>query len=357
MKIILSGGGTLGPVTPLLAIATTYKKHDNMVEFLWIGTKYGPEKILVSDADMRFISIYSGKFRRYFSFKNVIDIFRICIGFFESYTILKKEKPNLLISAGGFVSVPLHFAAFILKIPTWIHQQDIVPGLANRLMAKTATKITVSLLESLKYFDAKKSILLGNPCRDLKVQNNKTACESFDIHNDSPVILAMGGGTGSVKLNTLILEAVPFLPKNYNIIHLIGVGNSDDEFKKIKKIFPNYHFYNFLKEEMFNAYSCADIVVSRAGFGALTELAKLHKPIILLPIANNQQEYNAKLLAKAGSAVVMNEITDTGIILSEKIKEMINNKQKSSLMGDNLNRVLKVASFEKIIKVIEEFIK
>ena len=172
MKILFSGGGTLGPVTPLLAIQEMIKKeHD--AKFVWVGTKKGPEKALVQKEGIGFLSIYSGKLRRYLSFYNVIDIFKILIGFFQSLKIMWKEDPDLCISAGGYISVPVHWAAWLSGTSTWVHQQDVAIGLANRLMAPFAKIVTTALEENASGFSKKKTVWLGNPVRQEILRGKK----------------------------------------------------------------------------------------------------------------------------------------------------------------------------------------
>ncbi|MCX6782125.1 MAG: UDP-N-acetylglucosamine--N-acetylmuramyl-(pentapeptide) pyrophosphoryl-undecaprenol N-acetylglucosamine transferase [Candidatus Magasanikbacteria bacterium] len=356
MKIILSGGGTLGPVTTLLAIADAYKKRNSQCEFLWIGTKSGPEKRVVETAGIKFFSIKSGKLRRYFSVINIFDLFRISTAFFESVMILKKEKPDLLISAGGFVSVPLHWAAWFLKIPTWIHQQDVMPGLANRLMAKTATKITVALEKSRQYFDIKKTEWIGNPCREIAADINKSR-EYFNIRDNEPVILAVGGGTGAQKLNQMVLEALPQLSESWHIIHIVGPERSADGDEDATKKYANYKVFRFLNEEMIYALNAADIVFSRAGFATLTELAFLSKAVILMPISDTHQEKNAEPLAKAGAVSLIDERTDDGAVLAKKIKELAQDPVKREAIGKVLHNFLPVAKPDKISEIIDILIK
>lgn len=356
MKIILSGGGTLGPVTTLLAIAKTYKERNPDCAFLWIGTKEGPEKKVVEAAGIRFISIKSGKFRRYFSWQNFLDIFRFIAGFFQSVLILKTEQPDLLISAGGFVSVPLHWAASWLKIPTWIHQQDALPGLANKLMAKKANKITVALESSLKYFNSVKTEWIGNPCRNMAADKIKSK-EFFGIKDSWPVILAVGGGTGAQKLNQLVLEALPLLPESWHIIHIVGPDREAAAIEDAAKKHPNYKVYKFLNEEMAYALNAADLVVSRAGFATLTELASLSKALIIVPISNSQQENNAEPLAKAGAVVYFNESSGKSPALAEKIKELAQDPAKRDALGQALHSALPIAKPEKIDEIIDKLIK
>lgn len=357
MKIILSGGGTLGPVTPLLAIAAAYKKHHSACQFIWVGTKYGPEKTLVQKAGIDFVTIQSGKLRRYFSFWNAVDMLKVGAGMLQAAAFLRKEKPDLLISAGGFVSVPLHWAAKFLGIPAWVHQQDAVPGLANKLMAGSANKITVALESSARNFDPDKTEWLGNPCRDLRVEDTAQAKKFFNITDEEPVILAMGGGTGAAKLNSMVLAMLPLIPKSWHVIHLVGIERSAADCRKAAELFDNYKVYKFFTDEMALAYAAADLVISRAGFGSLTEMASLAKPAIILPISDSHQEENARPLSEAGAIIALNEIVDTGVNLAESAKALVADPEKRLQMGEKLHSALPVADEDKIVKIISELTK
>src|SRR3989344_1839689 len=286
MKIILSGGGTLGPVVPLLAVVEAYKAKHPETQFIWVGTKNGPEKEVVEEAGLPFFIIGAGKWRRYFSFWNVVDIFRLVIGIFQSLLLLWQEKPDLLISSGGFVSVPLHWAGALLGIPAWVHQQDVRVGLANRLMFPFARKITTALRDTAAALPERRTEWIGNPSRDLSIGDtvetrliaSVQARKHFSIPESAPVIFALGGGTGSASINKIILEAVSHWPKQWHIIHLVGKERPKELMERAANTFPNYHVYTFFTHEMKAAYAIADVVVARAGFGTLTELAALSKP-------------------------------------------------------------------------------
>lgn len=357
MKIILSGGGTLGPVSPLLAIFETYKKHDPSSVFVWVGTKNGLEHKLVENYGIPFFAITSGKLRRYFSFLNFVDVFKIAWGFFQSLFLLWQEKPDLLITAGGYVSVPLHYAAATLGIPTWVHQQDIEVGLANKLMAKSAKKITVALKENFVSFDENKTEWLGNPVRNLNAPNLFAAREKFGIPQNVPVIFALGGGTGSNTVNKMILEALPLLPRDWHIVHLVGKERPNELQVKAMGVFSNYHVYQFFTEEMKYAYAIASVVVARAGFATITELASLSKPAILVPISNNHQEVNARLLAENKAAVVLNEKFDDGQKLAHILKDLIEYPEVAKFLGNKLHEVLPPAKPERVIEILEDLAK
>lgn len=358
MKIILSGGGTLGPVAPLIAIYETYKKHHPFCEFVWVGTRQGVEKELLKKAEMKYIALPAAKFRRYFSLWNILDIFRLAIAFFVARTLLKKEKPNLCISAGGFVSVPLHWAAASLNIPTWIHQQDVRPGLANKMMAWTADKITVATADGLAAMKKRKKItLFGNPSRYMAAADRDEAKKHFLIPPEAPTIFVTGGGTGAARLNDLIVDALPYLPKNWRIIHLIGSERAAAKEEALALVDPNYRFYKFFTDEMPLAYAAADLVVCRGGFGSLTELAALRKTAVIAPIWGSHQVDNVKPLVRAEAVAMINETKTDGKELACLLVDLMNNPAKRKQMGENLHHALPVASEEKIVEMIEELAK
>ncbi|MBI5222011.1 MAG: UDP-N-acetylglucosamine--N-acetylmuramyl-(pentapeptide) pyrophosphoryl-undecaprenol N-acetylglucosamine transferase, partial [Candidatus Magasanikbacteria bacterium] len=285
MKIIFSGGGTLGPVTPLLAIQDIIKRNFPDAEFVWVGTKSGPEKELVEKAGIKFITIASGKLRRYISFWNIADIFRIFIGLFQSVKIIWRENPNFCISAGGFISVPVHWAAWLSGVPAWVHQQDVVVGLSNKLMAPFAAVITTTLAGNVRKFNKRKTFWLGNPVRrEVLAGNRERAFQRFNLTAGLPVVFATGGGTGSMRVNQLIIRAVPELKGICQIIHLSGKERPQELVDRAVQHFSEfYQVHQFFSEAMADAYAVADLVISRGGFGTITEVAALSKPAILIP--------------------------------------------------------------------------
>lgn len=342
---------------PLLAIVEAYREYDPKIQLLWIGTKNGPERIAVEAHNISFVAIGAGKWRRYFSILNIFDVFRVIVAFFQSILVLITEKPDLLISAGGFVSVPLHWAAGLLGIPTWVHQQDVRIGLANRLMFPVARKITTALRDSVGRLSAKKTEWLGNPVRNLTIDNLSVAYELFDIPVGATVIFALGGGTGSASVNNLILEALPHWPADWHILHLVGKERPQERAMRTAGVYPNYHAYEFFTDEMKAAYAIATVVVARAGFGTLTELAALSKPAIILPIFGTHQEENAFMLVKQGAIQLLDRTTAHGLKLAQLVKELIDDKEEREKLGANLHRLLPKAEPEKIISIIESFRK
>ena len=354
MKIVFSGGGTLGPVTPLLAIAKIYKDKYPKTEFVWIGTKNGPEKELVEKFGMRFVPLTSGKWRRYFSVFNIFDLFKIFLGFCQSFIFILVEKPNLLISAGGFVSVPLHWAGALLGVRSWIHQQDYQVGLANKIMAPFADTITVALEKNLSAFDKNKTIWLGNPVRaEILLGDKERSKKRFGITSDLPVVLATGGGTGSLKVNQLVIEAVQHLKGHCEIIHLTGKERPQEMVNRMAEMFGFYHQYQFFTDEMADAYALADIIISRGGFGSITEIAALSKPAILIPKFGHQFD-NVKFVADAGAAIFIDERTADGNYLAKNIRQLLDDPIAQRQLGKKIAAVMPVAKTEEILKIIDD---
>lgn len=354
MKIVFSGGGTLGPVVPLLAIAEAVRAKYPDAEFVWVGTRNGPEEELIKQYGIRFVTMTAGKWRRYFSFWNFFDLFKIFIALIKSFFFLLWHRPNLLVSGGGFVSVPLHWAGAALGIPAWIHQQDVEPGLANRLMAHFATKITTALHEGIVNFDVDKTEWIGNPSRDLTGVNLQEAYKKFGIPEGSPVIFALGGGTGSAKINQWVLEALSSWHPEWHVIHLVGKERPSELQTRAAEAFNNYHVYKFFASEMKDAYAIADIVIARAGFATITELAALGKAAILVPMPNTHQEKNVARLAEYDAVIAMNQETDNGLKLAQVVKELMGYPEERKRLGMRLQETLPRAKPEKIVEIVEE---
>jgi len=353
-KILLTGGGTGGPVTPLLALIDSIRNKPELnknTEFLWIGTEKGVEKEMVLNENLEYKSIKCGKLRRYFSWKNLIDPIFIIYGFFESLFIIKKWNPGIVISAGGFVGVPVVWAAFIMRVPILIHQQDVRPGLANKLIAPLASVITVTFEKSLKDY-SKKAIWTGNPVRnklkDFKI-DKRTALQKLGLHGKLPVTLILGGGTGAQAINSLVKESLNELIKFTQVIHISGRGKEIKTEINIK----NYHQFDFLYiEGMVKVFTVADIVVSRAGMGVLTELSLLKKPAILISIPDSHQEENAKVFKEKEAAVVLDQKELNKNEFVKNIKSLLNNFELKNKYSENISKIFKNHANEKIIEII-----
>ena len=344
MKLIFTGGGTLGSVMPILAALEELKTRDPGLDFLWVGTRHGPEKQIVEAKGARFRSIIATKLRRYFDLRNFFVPFLLFFAFWQSWFLLRREKPAVVVSAGGFVGLPLIWAAWRRKIPVLIHQQDVIPGLTNRLAAPFAKKITVTFQKSAGAYPKAKTIVLGNPVRmeilsakgGPRSVSGESACAHFHLATDLPTIFVVGGGTGSDFLNNLIWENLDELTSFCQIIHSAGRG------KAILTISANrrYRQYELLIDHYADALALADLVISRAGMGALSEFAAMSKPVFLIPLPGHQ-EANARALAEAGAAVVLNQKDATPKRFLEIIKELLLNQEKRAELGVNIHQAIK----------------
>lgn len=361
-KIILTGGGTGGSVAPLLSIAENLKASEKRGEadyifyFLWIGTKSGPEIEMVKENAIDYISIHSGKWRRYFSWQNFIDVFRVIFGFFESFYQILLWQPDLIISAGSFVSVPVVWAGWLLGKPVLIHQQDFIPGLANKLMAPLAKVITVTFETSLKDYGAK-SVWTGNLLRseyNKQVPEKNLTKKNLGLSENMPVVLILGGGTGSFAINQLISEAAKSLTDFCQII-LVSGFNKNSQF-----IFPknNFKLFEFLStNQMSEVYAVSDIVLTRCGMGVLSELSFLGKPVILIPLPDSHQEFNASIFMDKKAAIVLKQKSLTPELLNAEIKKLLKQDNLRSELSKNIKEVIKIDKDKKIIDIINNLIK
>lgn len=295
----MTGGGTAGHVVPNFAVIEELKKRGDH-ELLYIGSRGGVEEKMVKDAGFKYESVSCGKLRRYFSFRNFLDFFKVPIGFFQARGVLKKFNADVLFSKGGFVAVPVVLAAASLKIPIIIHESDVAPGLANRISARFADKICVSFEESRKHFEkfAKKVVVTGNPVREsVGAGRGERALEFTGLKGEKPVVLVMGGSQGAARVNELVRESADELLKDFEIVHLCGKGKTDESFKR-----EGYVQFEYLSEEIADVYALSDLVISRGGANSLAELAFLKKKALIIPLGEDasrgDQIKNAEVFAK-----------------------------------------------------------
>ncbi len=358
MKIIMVGGGTGGPVVPLLAVADELRKLKPETEFLFIGTRKGPELELVEKAGYRFVSIPSGKFRRYFSLSNVSDIFKIGAGYLRARKIIKEFLPDLVFSVGGYVGVPVCFAARSAKVKVIIHQQDAQVGLANRLVAPFASYITTAFESTAKEFYSgsgleqnpkTKTEFVGNPVRSEFLNPAVANRDFFKLVSDLPVLFITGGGTGAEQINEVVAQALPELVKAHQVIHLTGRGKNNISFHD-----PNYHSYEFLAKEYPDAMKLADIVVSRAGLSTIAELSALGKVSIIVPMPDSHQEENARNLKQANAAVVLEKDEFNAETLARVIISLKFNQKRLELLSSN---IFKLMPHDSAVRIAEILIK
>lgn len=327
-KIVLTGGGTAGHVTPNLALLPSLKEAG--YEVYYIGSYEGMEKSLVQDAGIPYYGIATGKLRRYFSLKNFTDPFRVIKGFNEAKKLMKELKPDVVFSKGGFVSVPVVMAAKKAKVPAIIHESDMTPGLANKLCFSSASKICCNFPETIDKLPNGKAVLTGSPIRQELLKGDAAkARELCDFHDDKPVILAVGGSLGAVALNKALRAILPRLTERFNVVHLCGKGKADESYNNI----PGYYQMEYAKDEMKDLFAMADVVVSRAGANAICEFLALRKPNLLIPLpasaSRGDQILNAKSFVKQGFSLMLDEDTDlTDESLYETINKLYDNRSE-----------------------------
>lgn len=352
-RIVLTGGGTAGHVTPNIALLPELKKQGYDVQY--IGSYDGIERKLIEEFDIPYYGISSGKLRRYFDPKNFSDPFKVIKGYREASSLLKKLKPDVIFSKGGFVAVPVVLAAKRRKIPTIIHESDMTPGLANKICIPGAAKICANFPETLKALPADKAVLTGSPIRRELFSGNKLAGLEFcGFHANKPVILIIGGSLGSVVVNDAVRSILPVLLEKFQIIHLCGKDKIDPALTNT----PGYVQFEYIKKELSDLLDAADIIISRAGANAICEILALRKPNILIPLSaaasRGDQLLNAASFENQGFSYVLKEEDLTQEALLHAVDEVYNSKDKyiDAMTKSNLNN-----SIDTIVGLINEITK
>lgn len=324
-RIVLTGGGTAGHVTPNIALIPRLKELQYDIHY--IGSYDGIEKKLIEEMQIPYYGISSGKLRRYFDVKNFTDPFKVLKGFGEARHILSEIKPDILFSKGGFVTVPVVLASKRLHIPAIIHESDLTPGLANKICIPSAAKVCCNFPETLSHLPEGKAVLTGSPIRQELMEGNRIAALDFcHFTANKPVILVMGGSLGSAAINDTIRGVLPELLKTYQVIHLCGKGKLDESLTNT----PGYAQFEYIKKELRDLFALADIVISRAGANAICELLALHKPNILIPLSakasRGDQILNARSFEAQGFSIVLEEEEVTNLTLLDAIHNLMQNK-------------------------------
>lgn len=344
-RIILTGGGTAGHVTPNIALLPGLKELGYDIHY--IGSYNGIEKNLIEQFKIPYHGISSGKLRRYFSLQNFTDPFRVLKGFGEARKLIKSLKPDVIFSKGGFVSVPVVIAGKQCHVPTIIHESDMTPGLANRLAIPSATKVCCNFPETLVHLPKEKAVLTGSPIRQELLVGNKDAALKFcGLKESKPVILIIGGSLGSVVVNNAVRAILPELLKSFQIIHLCGKGKIDESLKS----FEGYVQFEYIQDELKDLFALADIVISRAGANAICELLALHKPNLLIPLSANasrgDQILNARSFERQGYSIVLEEEELKDSALLDAIQKLYREKDayidamKQSTQQDSIKTIL-----------------
>ena len=325
-KIVLTGGGTAGHVTPNIALLPSLREAGYEIQY--IGSLSGIEKKLMEDRGIPYFGIETGKLRRYFDPKNFSDPFRVIRGYNEARKFLKEYKPDVLFSKGGYVSVPVVRAAASLHIPCIIHESDMTPGLANKICIPAAKKVCCNFPETLEKLPPDKAVLTGTPIRDELLHGSRSkGLEICGFDGAKPVLLVIGGSLGASSVNQTIRDNLDALLAHFDIIHICGKDKVDN----LKLTIPGYKQFEFVKEELCHLFAAADIVVSRAGANAICELLALHKPAILVPlpaaISRGDQILNAASFEKQGYSMVVQDDEFPDKIL-DAVKELYENREK-----------------------------
>lgn len=346
-KIVLTGGGTAGHVTPNIALLPSLKEAGFEVHY--IGSYEGIEKKLIEDMGIPYYGISSGKLRRYFDVKNFSDPFRVMKGFGEANRILKKINPDVVFSKGGFVSVPVVMAAKKNKIPAIIHESDMTPGLANKLCIPSAEKVCCNFKETFDLLPEGKAVLTGTPIRKELFEGNPAKASEFcGFTENKTTILVIGGSTGSVVINNAVRESLDDILVNFNVIHLCGKGNIDTELQNRS----GYAQFEYISKELRDLFALSDLVISRAGANAICELLALKKPNILIPLSlaasRGDQILNAKSFKKNGFSYVIEEEELSKASLLNAIRDVSAHKDDyikamtESEMSDSIGTIMKL---------------
>ncbi len=346
-RIVLTGGGTAGHVTPNIALIPGLKELGYDIHY--IGSYNGIEKNLIEKFDIPYHGISSGKLRRYFSMQNFTDPFRVLKGFGEAKKLLKTLKPDVIFSKGGFVSVPVVVAGKQCRIPTIIHESDMTPGLANKLAIPSATKVCCNFPETLIHLPKEKAVLTGSPIRQELLAGSRDAALSFcNLKGDKPVILIIGGSLGSVVVNDAVRSILPKLLLNFHVVHICGKNKIDESLKTCE----GYVQFEYIQDELKDLFALSDIVISRAGANAICELLALHKPTLLIPLSakasRGDQILNARSFERQGYSVVLEEEELTSSKLLSAVQTLYDKRDayiaamKQSSQHDSIQTILKL---------------
>lgn len=344
-RIVLTGGGTAGHVTPNIALLPKLK--DLGYDIHYIGSYQGIEKKLIEACDIPYYGISSGKLRRYFDLKNFSDPFKVIKGFSEASKLLKELQPDVVFSKGGFVSVPVVIAAGRRKIPVVIHESDMTPGLANKLSFPSASKVCCNFPETMAHLPKGKAVLTGSPIREELLKGNREKALTFTgLSGTKPVLLIIGGSLGSVVVNEAVRSVLPELLKRFDVIHLCGKGKLDQTLTALN----GYVQYEYISDELKDLFALSDIVISRAGANSICEFLALRKPSLLIPLSaaasRGDQILNARSFERQGYAAVLEEEELNGESLLKALQTLWENREsyisamETSPMGNSIDTII-----------------
>ena len=349
-KIILTGGGTAGHVTPHLALIP--RLMEKGYEIHYFGTEDGIEHTMMNHVEgVTYHSVKSGKLRRYHDWKNFTDPFRVLAGAVKARREIRKLHPAVCFSKGGFVAVPVVWGAWRSHVPILCHESDLTPGLANKLSAKFATRIVTTFPECAEAL-GEKAEMVGTPMRpELFAGSRETGREIAGFTDDKPVLLMTGGSLGAQSINKVLRESLDDLLPDMNIIHICGKGNLDQNLLHT----PGYAQFEFVTEELPHLFAAADVVLSRAGSNSLCELQALKKPMLLIPYpmgaSRGDQIVNAESYRKRGLALVLNQDQMNKETLVQAIHELF---EKKDQLTEALEKAPGINGTERVLELIEQ---
>jgi len=369
MRILLTGGGTYGHIIPSIAVAKKIKSTTKeKVDFLFIGSADKNARTLLEAEDIKVKNIACGKFRRYLSFRNFTDIFKLVLGIIQSMWIVFWFMPDVVFSKGGFASFPGAFASWFFRCPIIAHESDSIPGLSNLVIGKMAKIVIVAFDKAGAYFKKEKVVLIGNPVREELLNGSAEECEKkFNLRKDKPLVFITGGSSGASFINEAVLRILPELIKFASAIHQCGnkIVKGHKNMSEIKKTASEilgddyekggYHPVEFIGEEMKDVLARADLIITRGGANALAEIMAVGKPSIIIPIYNspgNHQRENAFTLKEAGAGVVIEQPNLTSNLFLMEIRKILENPNLAKFMGENAKKLARPDAARRIAELI-----
>ncbi len=360
MRVLLTGGGTGGHIFPLLAVAQELRKLNKDVDLLYVGANgslYKKVEKLFSDENIITKTITTGKFRRYFDLRNLAIPFMVSFGFIQSIRIILDYKPTVVFSKGGYGALPVVIAAHILKIPAITHDSDAVAGLTNKILSRFVDGVAVAYKDTDKYFKHTRVYLTGNPVPKFNIQINKEKlAREYSLNKELSLLVVIGGSSGSRTINKTMSAIIPDVLQYTNVIHQTGYSNSGSILKKNQKYAGKYVSIPFMDPPQLHAILAhSDLVISRSGGNAVSEIAKYRKPSILIPLstaANNEQFFNAAVLRQSQAASLIEESQLSPASLLEEIKLIINDKHYRETMSTNISRFYQENAAKDIVSIL-----
>lgn len=349
--IVLTGGGTAGHVTPNLALIPVLLKEGWNIKY--IGTRNGIEKELIEKENVDYYWVSSGKLRRYLSKENLTDMFKVIRGVKEATALIKRIKPDVVFSKGGFVAVPVVLGAKLNGVPIIVHESDITPGLANKIAMPFAKNVCTTFPETVGYIKGGKGINTGTPIRSELFRGEKEkGLEICGFSGKKPVIMMMGGSLGAVKINNCLRGALNEILKEFDLVHICGKGNVDKRFMNLQ----GYKQFEYVSKELPHIFAVADIVVSRAGSNSISEFLALKKPSLLIPLSakasRGDQILNAKSFEKQGFSMILDEDKMSEKALNQAIYSLYKNKNS---FVDKMNKSGQTDGVEAVMRLIRGY--